>query len=301
MATLQEMRKKVKESDLTLITKFINGEQLSEDELDKVTVMGLEKPESILVAAEGDEAKIDSVWDLFQSPPMIARAEALRKSGKIQQGLETAVDLFNDSYNLYLSSEQKRVGEEELSKVQQAKVPSKVQAIPELEDALRQARELGDPRAAISQLTQGVERANLGAIRAAQLGSRGQAGGLGAQAQAIHQSNLSQLGQIPMMGEQIKREGLQAQIPLIAQKQQIEEQNRRADVALYPTQVEKQLLEEQMAGRTIAMGREGQANTLQGLASKVPGLAGNLYSQQYSHLPPDVAPFVGNLDYGLNF
>jgi hypothetical protein len=297
--SLQEMRKSVSESILGIFRKALSGEPLSDKEQDTFNETMYNDPEKMVVIGEQlGEDSLDTFYNLLQSPAMIERANQLRKAGRIQQGLESAVSAFNDAYNFYLASEQKRVGEEELAKVSDVRPPKQVEAIPELEDAIRQARELGDPTAAISQLEQGIERANLGAIRAAQLGSRGQAGALGAQAQAIHQANLAQRGQIPLLGQQIKAQGLQAQVPLIAQKQAVEEANRQAALSTYPTQVSKQLLQEQMAGRTIGMGREGMAGAIVGAAGRIPGLVGNLYSQQYSHLPPEVGPYVGGLDWG---
>jgi hypothetical protein len=297
--SLQEMRKSVSESTLGIFRKALSGEPLTDKERDTFMTEMYNNPERMVVIGENlGEASLDTFYSLLQSPAMIERANELRKAGRIQQGLESAVDAFNDAYNFYLASEQKRVGEEELAGISEARPPKPVEAIPELEDAIRQARKLGDPTAAISQLEQQIERANLGAIRAAQLGSRGQAGALGAQAQAIHQANLAQRGQIPMMGQQIKAQGLQAQIPLIAQKQAIEEANRQAALSTYPTRVGKELFEQQMAGRTIGMGREGMAGAISGAVGRVPGLVGNLYSQQYSHLPPEVGPYVGGLDWG---
>jgi hypothetical protein len=283
-----------------LVTKINQGGTLTKAEKDQAIKATYGDSEALVKDFKGNEEAIDTWWQLMNSPEMRERAMQLQKAGKIKQGIEGAVDAFNKSYDLYLATEQKRVGEQELAAVQQVQKPGKVEAIPELEDAIRRARELGDPTAAISQLEQGIERSNLGAVRAAQLGSRGQAGALGAQGQAIHQANLAAQGQIPMMAQQIKGQGLQALTPLIAQKQAIEQANRQAEIATFGPRLRNQQLQEMAAGQAIAGGTMGQRGSIQGLMGQVPEMAGNLYSQQYAHLPPEVAPYVGGLDWGLN-
>jgi hypothetical protein len=302
MATdLKGMRKSVSKSWLGLLDRALSGEMLTDKEQDTLAIEIYNSPEKMISVEEqrGKDA-VDAMYNLVQSPPMVERARKLQQAGRIKQGLQDSVNMFNKSYDLYLAGEQKRIGKQELAAVSKAQKPGKIEAIPELEDAIRRARELGDPTAAISQLEQGIEKANLGAIRAAQLGSRGQAGALGAQGQAIHQQNLAAQGQIPALAQQIRGQGLQALSPLVAQKQAIEAQNASLQARMYPYDLDRQLREEEAAGLAIAGGTMGQRGALQGLMGQVPQVAGNLYSQQYAHLPPEVAPFVNSFDYGLN-
>jgi hypothetical protein len=282
-----------------LVTKVKNGTPLTKAEQAQFVKMTYGDSEALVKEFNGDEELTDTWMNLAMSPPMVEYAEKMRKQGKIQKGLEQAVEGFNNAYDFYLASEAKRIGEAELGSVVKAEKPGRMEAIPELEDAFRRARELGDPSAAISQYQQGIDRANLGAIRAAQLGSRGQAGALGAQGQALHMQNLAAQGQIPLLAQQIKGQGLDAMIPLIAQKQGIEAANLEAAVSMYPYDLDRQLREEEAAGLAIQSGTAGQRDALRGFMSQVPSLAGNLYSNQYSHLPPQVAPHVASLDFGL--
>jgi hypothetical protein len=138
-------------------------------------------------------------------------------------------------------------------------------------------------------------------MRAAQLGSRGQAGALGAQAQAIHQRTLQQAAQMPLMYQDIKARGLAAEAPLIGQKQAIELANQQAGVSLFPSLLRRQLIQEQAAGTTLQKGLQGAQGVISRLPAKVPQLAGNLYSNQYSDLPPGMSDEVTRLLSGLNY
>jgi hypothetical protein len=300
--SLQSMRKSYSKSVLGIFSKALRGEPLTDKEMDTLNLEMYNNPEGMISVEEnfGKEAVDTFYYDLLSSPEMIARAEKLQKAGRIKQGLQEAVGAFNSAYDLYLAGEQKRIGKEELASVKKAQKPGKIEAIPELEDAIRRARELGDPTAAISQLEQGIERSTAGATRAAQLSSRGQAGGLQSQIQAIHQQDLAQRGQIPLMAQELKRQSLSALSPLVAQKQAIQAQNVGLQAQMYPYDLDRQLREEEAAGLAIAGGTMGQRGAIQGLMGQVPQLASNLYSQQYAHLPPEVAPYVSRLDYGLN-
>lgn len=244
---------------------------------------------------------INELNDILSDPRMIQRAQDLQRAGKIVNSLEIGVGLFQDAYNYRLAREQQRVGQEELDSIVEPQVPGKVQAIPELEDALRRARGLGDPSLALKTYQDAAERAQLGSVRAAQLGSRGQAGALGAQAQAIHQLGLQNALQLPAMAQQIKAQGLQAEAPFIAQKQAIEEANRAAQLETFPQLLGKNILEQQMAGRTVAMGQQAAQNVIAGLPSRIPTMARNLYSDKYSDLPEGIAGLLRNYEPTLTF
>lgn len=272
---------------------------LNQDEMDHIIKLFTENPSAFAKFLSDKEDVIDNFANILDSPPMIERAHELKRAGRIQQGLDAAVNLFNDSYNLYLSSEQQRVGEEELRSIEEVRLPKHVQPIPELESAIRQARMLGDPGSAISMYKQAAERSQLGALRAAQLGSRGQAGSLGAQAQAIHQQKLSSDARLPLMARDIQLQGLQAQAPFIQQKQNIDLYNRRGDIEAFPSLLRRQIMQEQFAGLTSQLGRQGQAQAYSNIANRIPKLVGNLYSQQYSTLPPEVAQYLSGLTYGV--
>jgi hypothetical protein len=273
-------------------------DDLSGDDKDMALKIFMSNPPDVLTYIKGDEQKVDTYNDLLNSPGMVERAEKLAKAKRVQNNLDTAIGLFNDAYDSYLAEEQIRVGEQQLEGVEKAVPPSDVKPLPELEAALAKSRQLGDPTAAISQAEQQIERAGRGAIRAAQLGSRGQAGGLGAQAQAIHQANLSQRAQIPLMAQEIQRQGLATQIPLIGQKQQIELFNQQTAARMFPHLLHRQMTEEEQAGLTLQAGLQGRQDAIRGYAERIPQIVGNIYSEQYRHLPPEVGPYVSGLDYG---